>query len=423
VPSLVVIALMAWKRGPGRGRLSLLPGRFSCAGFLLGLSALAPAAGAAPHEVTDTASGASPLAATASAPPLTARSTGPQLYAILCAPCHRADGGGGAADHAPSLINPTFLESASDAFLRTAVADGRAGTSMGAYGKAKGGPLDDAALSRLIAFLRSRGPAYRPPKETVSRQASADRGAQLYERQCKTCHGSVAVRGEAVHLADAGFMRSATDGFLKHAIAKGRPDTKMVAFSQAMKDAEIDDVVAYLRTMAKEAVPNARLPAPTGHEPLIINPQGKNPTFTIKDDRFVGVAQLRDALAAHRRMIIIDARPPSEWSQVHIAGAVSIPYYQTQRLDQIPKDVTVLAYCACPHHLSGNVVDALRGRGHAAAFVLDEGINEWHRRGYPVVAAPGVKPPPAEPPGPVPLGPVPLGPVPLGPVPPGPAPH
>ena len=358
----------------------------------------APSAGAAPHDVPDAATAASPLAGTATAPPLTPHSTGPELYAILCAPCHRADGSGGAADHAPSLINRTFLESASDAFLRTAVANGRSGTSMGAYGKAQGGPLDDAALARLVAFLRSRGPAYHAPKETVSRQASAARGAHLYEQQCQTCHGNVAVRGEAVHLADAGFMRSASDGFLKHAIVNGRPDTKMLAFSQTMKDAEIDDVVAYLRTMAKQPVPNARLPAPTGHEPMILNPRGKEPTFTVKEDRFVGVAQVHDALAAHRRMIIIDARPPSEWSQVHIAGAISIPYYQAQRLDQIPKDVTVLAYCACPHHLSGAVVDTLRNHGHASAFVLDEGINEWHRRGYPVVAAPGVKPPAAEPP-------------------------
>jgi cytochrome c oxidase cbb3-type subunit 3/ubiquinol-cytochrome c reductase cytochrome c subunit len=193
-------------------------------------------------------------------------------------------------------------------------------------------------------------------------------------------------------------MKSASDGFLKHAIVNGRPDTKMLAFSQTMKDADIDDVVAYLRTMARQPVPHAQLPAPTGHEPLVLNPQGKDPTFTVKEDRYVSVAQVHDALAAHRRMIIIDARPPSEWSQVHITGAVSIPYYQAQRLDQIPKDVTVLAYCACPHHLSGTVVDTLRGRGHAAAFVLDEGINEWHRRGYPVVAAPGMKPPPAEPP-------------------------
>ena len=82
---------------------------------------------------------------------------------------------------------------------------------------------------------------------------------------------------------------------------------------------------------------------------------------------------------------------------MHITGAVSIPYHDMKRLDEVPKDGTwVVAYCACPHHLSGIVVDELRKRGYKHAVVLDEGILEWHRRGYPVVAAQGVKPPPKE---------------------------
>jgi cytochrome c oxidase cbb3-type subunit 3/ubiquinol-cytochrome c reductase cytochrome c subunit len=56
----------------------------------------------------------------------------------------------------------------------------------------------------------------------------------------------------------------------------------------------------------------------------------------------------------------------------------------------------VVAYCACPHHLSGVVVDELKKRGHQRALVLDEGINVWHQRGYPVVAAEGVTVPPKD---------------------------
>ena len=76
---------------------------------------------------------------------------------------------------------------------------------------------------------------------------------------------------------------------------------------------------------------------------------------------------------------------------------MSIPYFDMKRLDELPGDGTwVVAYCACPHHLSGVVVDELRRRGYTHSAVLDEGINEWHRRGLPVVAAPGVTPPPQE---------------------------
>ena len=92
--------------------------------------------------------------------------------------------------------------------------------------------------------------------------------------------------------------------------------------------------------------------------------------------------------------------------RAHVTGAVSIPYHDLTRLKEIPKDTWVIAYCACPHHLSGIVVDELRKQGHIKSGVLDEGINEWHRRDYPMTTAEGVTkpaqepaPPPPPPPG------------------------
>ena len=87
---------------------------------------------------------------------------GKGLYQALCKQCHGADARGYAADHAPSLVNPTFLESASDDFLRRSITAGRPGTSMAAYGKASGGPLDDAGVELLVAYLRGLGTAARP---------------------------------------------------------------------------------------------------------------------------------------------------------------------------------------------------------------------------------------------------------------------
>src|SRR5262249_23286149 len=155
-----------------------------------------------------------------------------------------------------------------------------------------------------------------------------------------------------------------------------------------------DDVVAYVRTLSKPAE-TAQLPPPTGKEPLVLNPKGKDPVWKTvrsdpgsKDPRYVSVDEVKQALADKRRMVIIDARPPSDWMRGPAFGAVWIRYQDMKRLDQIPKDVWVLAYCACPHHLSGVVVDELWKKGHKRALILDEGILEWHRRGYPVTAAP-----------------------------------
>jgi mono/diheme cytochrome c family protein/rhodanese-related sulfurtransferase len=338
------------------------------------------------------------------------------MYLALCRQCHGADAKGYAADHAPSLINPTFLESASDDFLRRSILGGRPGTSMAAYGKARGGPLDDAAVDRLVHWLREQG----PPARTLAQAQPGDAavGAAVYARRCVTCHGDTGTRGEAVSLVNVGFLGDATDAFVRHAIVHGRPGTKMEPFAGALSDAEIDGVVGYLRALGNATPPVELLPEPTGHEPLVLNPSGKPPRFTPRadpcppmppgvasackpDPRFVSVDQVAAALRGKQRIVIVDARPPSDWRRVHIAGAVSIPYHDMKRLDELTGDGTwVVAYCACPHHLSGIVVDELRRRGYAHSAVLDEGINEWHRRGLPVVAAPGVTRPPQEPPAP-----------------------
>lgn len=318
---------------------------------------------------------------------------GPAIYAALCSHCHGADATGYAADHAPSLVNPTFLESASDTYLHLSIAQGRPGTSMAAYAKSVGGPLEPAAIDRVVAWIRSHGPA---AQEFIPvARGDSTSGQPLYALHCQRCHGDQQTHGDALMLANPNFLAVASDGFLAHAIVEGRPGTSMPSFRESLDAREIADVVAYLRSLARPT--NAsRLPAPTGKEPLFAYPHGRPPEFTLREGRFVGVDQVARALEQHRRLVIVDARPESDWMTTHITGAVSIPHYQLKRLDEIPKDAWVVAYCACPHHLSGEVVDALRARGYPHAYVLDEGILEWERRGYPIVAAPGATLPPAQ---------------------------
>ncbi|MGE0395489.1 MAG: c-type cytochrome [Kofleriaceae bacterium] len=321
--------------------------------------------------------------------------SGADIYAGYCAPCHGKDLKGYAADNAPSLSNQTFLESATDDFLTRSIVTGRPGTSMAAYGKNLGGPLDDAAVKRLVAFLREQGPATKvlpfPGK------GDAKLGEPLYAKHCASCHGDRTTRRDSIHLANMMFQAQAQDPFIKYAIVNGRPGTKMAGFANVLSDAEIDHVVAYVRSLGSSEPPKiSQLPPPTGKEPLVVNPKGKDPVWKLREDKFVAVDDVAKSYKAGAKMIIIDARPPSDWMRSHITGAVSIPYHDMKRLDEVPKNVWVVAYCACPHHLSGIVIDELRKRGHKKAVVLDEGINDWHRKGYPMTVAEGVQPPAAE---------------------------
>jgi cytochrome c oxidase cbb3-type subunit III len=338
-------------------------------------------------------------AASADADP--AKLEGAAIYKTLCAHCHGADAKGYKADNAPSLVNKTFLESATDDFIHRSIAAGRPGTSMPGYAKEIGGPLDSASIDRVVAFLRAQGPQVQP-LGTAATTGDARRGAAIYTRECQKCHGDQTTRVNAVHLANAQFLAMASDAFIRYAIVSGRPGTPMESFQTKLSSQDIDDVVAFVRTMGKPAE-LAQLPAPTGKEPVVINPKGKDPTWKklrsdpgSKDPRYVSVDEVKQALADKRRIVIVDARPPSDWMRVHIEGAVSIPYHDMARLAEVPQSAWVIAYCACPHHLSGIVVDELWKRGHKRALILDEGILEWHRRGYPVTAAPGVMPPPKE---------------------------
>jgi len=323
------------------------------------------------------------------------------LYTTFCAHCHGADAKGYKSDNAPSLINPTFLESATDDYIARSIGMGRPGTSMAGYGRDIGGPLDKPAIDRIVSYLRGQGPAAKQIG-TAASTGDPKRGAPLYARECFKCHGDQATRSTAVHLANPQFLTVADDAFLRYAIVNGRPGTPMESFATKLKADEIDDVVAFVRSFAKPQE-IGQLPAPTGKEPLVINPKGKDPLWkNLRSDpgstvpRYVSVTEVKQALDDKRKLIIIDARPQSDWMRVHITGAVSIPYHDLTRLSEVPKDTWVIAYCACPHHLSGVVVDELIKRGYTKALVLDEGILEWHRRGFPVVAAPGVTPPPAE---------------------------
>jgi cytochrome c oxidase cbb3-type subunit III len=330
---------------------------------------------------------------------------GAQTYVRLCATCHGANRDGYKSDNAPSLRTTTFLASATDAFLNEAITRGRPGTAMAAFGRALGGPLAPAEVDALVAFLRAGGP---PRAALLAGPVVGDvaQGKTIYETACVRCHGTATQRSTAVHLANPILLQTATDGFLRYAVVEGRPPTSMVSWKPTLSPKQIDDVVAYVRSLAvppgKPAVPP---PSPFGpaapprHGPIVLNPRGRAPQFTLKDDLYVSIDQVKQALDGKRKMIIADARPPSEWLNLHVTGAISTPFYDPKSLDDLPKDGTwVVAYCACPHHLSGDVVAELRRRGYPHTAVLDEGIFAWQQKKYPVVMAPGALPPPAPPP-------------------------
>lgn len=312
---------------------------------------------------------------------------GREAYLRYCALCHGPDGEGYLADNAPALRSPDFLRVASDAFLRVAIAEGHAGTPMSAWHRDRGGPLDDESIEDVVRYLRSLSDE--PQADVIGTHIEGDRtrGAALFAEHCAPCHGA---RGEgvtAVSLSSEVFLRTASDGFVRDTIARGRRGTPMQGYDGRLSSEEIDALTSFVRALPRRTLPP---PAPVGPPPpdlahIVLHPDGPAPTFHLREDRFVPGAEVRAALDAGQRMILLDARAPSDWAAGHIVGAVPFPFYDaTQLIEHIPdRDTWVVAYCACPHAASGRVVDQLRAAGHMRSAVLDEGIAWWIQQGYP----------------------------------------
>jgi rhodanese-related sulfurtransferase len=87
---------------------------------------------------------------------------------------------------------------------------------------------------------------------------------------------------------------------------------------------------------------------------------------------------------------LLDVRPPDEFAAGHIPGAISMPFAEIeQRLDELPTDGEIVAYCRGPYCIYAvRAVETLQRLGFRARR-LEDGIPDWTLRSLPVaVGAP-----------------------------------
>lgn len=151
-----------------------------------------------------------------------------------------------------------------------------------------------------------------------------------------------------------------------------RRDGKHIYY--ALADARVLDAIATLRLLAEthqEAV--AQLIASYLKQRDALEPIPANELL----------ARVRDGLVT-----VIDVRPPQEYAQGHVVGALNVPLDQLEtRLGELPQDREVVAYCRGPWCvLSFEAVARLRDAGFRARRLRD-GLPEWRRAGLPVDGA------------------------------------
>jgi DNA-binding transcriptional ArsR family regulator/rhodanese-related sulfurtransferase len=95
---------------------------------------------------------------------------------------------------------------------------------------------------------------------------------------------------------------------------------------------------------------------------------------------------MRDLLqrAQLDEVIILDARPASEYEAGHIAGAISVPVDELQsRLDALPKSKEFVAYCRGPYCVYADRAVELLLKSRRRARRLAAGFPEWRAAGFP----------------------------------------
>ncbi|HEX3853502.1 MAG TPA: c-type cytochrome [Polyangiaceae bacterium] len=318
-------------------------------------------------------------------PPPEKLTRGGELYGRMCAVCHGANGEGYKADQAPRLAQPDFQASVSDQYLREAIKNGRMGTTMSAWSTNRGGPLADHDVEELIKFLRTWSKGARATLDEKPANGDMARGSNTYARECFSCHGVKGVGGPNIHIGNPQLMQTATNGYVRYAIRKGRTGTQMPSFSPKLSDSDIEDVVALLRTWASPPPPEPPVapapPIPLGPVPL--NPKGSDPVGFKPFPATTPMAIIHAQLERGARMVLLDARAQSDYLNQHIAGAVSVPFFDpSPYLDKLPKNSWLVCYCACPHAESGQLAAKLQQAGFKKVTVLDEGLGAWTMQKY-----------------------------------------
>ena len=183
---------------------------------------------------------------------------GKELFVENCAVCHQQDAIG-KPGVAPSLTNPELLSISSDKYFMSTIRDGREDTGMMPFAH-----LGRKNVRAIVAYLRSHARIPNRAEEVDSQpDAHGDPrlGKQWYNYICSTCHGvqgdGYEAGGTGTAIGNPSFLNKVSDGFIRETIKKGRSNTRMLAFQGSavlanLSDREIDDIIVYLRTLAKK---------------------------------------------------------------------------------------------------------------------------------------------------------------------------
>jgi len=194
-------------------------------------------------------------------PQVVKEAEGETLYKMYCFACH-SSGKFSVYDEIfkrtiPAIMNPAFVKTIDDQYLKKMVEEGRSDTQMTAW-KADAAGLTDREIDKIVNYLTSVRPKEKSAPFGFSGFTSDDkRGGELFGIHCTSCHGKNGKGGEGLLGIDLKnpMVQNADPEFLAITVRDGRPGTPMAPFGTTglkLEDRDIADLVAYVKTLSRK---------------------------------------------------------------------------------------------------------------------------------------------------------------------------
>jgi mono/diheme cytochrome c family protein len=186
--------------------------------------------------------------------------SGGELFAQNCSSCHGDLGEGGvnparAGDIIAPISTAEYLRTRDDRTLEAIISQGQPNFGMSPFGDTFGGPLKDDQVDAIVAFMRAweENPPVELPPDTPSTPQPTASGREVYGELCAQCHGASGEGGIGIAFADTGWQDGNQDSTIFDAINLGHEATAMIAWGELLSLAQIEELVAHIRTLDPSA--------------------------------------------------------------------------------------------------------------------------------------------------------------------------
>lgn len=183
---------------------------------------------------------------------------GAEIYAENCQVCHGDQGQG----RVGATLAKNWPSIRPDLTIKAVIANGVDGSPMPAWSEANGGPLSEAQIEALVAYILTwesgepfvytpaEQPTRRPPITPVPLvEGDPNRGGELFDENCAVCHGENGEGRVGATLA-RGWAGIRSDLTVSTVIANGVGGSAMPAWSQAnggpLSDSDVADLTAFI---------------------------------------------------------------------------------------------------------------------------------------------------------------------------------